>query len=313
VNRARALALAAAAGLAPRAAVAQGARKIRIGVNPGESLSEGLLAQDGGFFGRAGLDVELVTMTNGGAMTTGIVSGAIDAGPSNVASIAAAHVRGLDLNLFAPSVIVVSTAPATTVVAVIKESPLRTAKDFNGKTFALSTVRDLQQAAVMTWLDANGADSKSVSFIEIPNAEQLPALLAKRVDAALLVEPFLTAARSATRAVARPYDSLGSRLMTFGWIANKDWYAANPAAVVRLVAAIRATAQWANRNHDATAAIIAEAAKIPKETFAGMNRQVFSDGNLDPALIQPIIDASARYGFLTHAFPAAELFAARPA
>ena len=250
-----------------------------------------------------------MTVTNGGAMTAGIVSGAIDAGPSNVASIAAAYVRGIALNLFAPSVIVASNAPPTTIVAVYKDSPLRSVKDFAGKTFALSTVRDLQQAAVMTWLDANGVDSKSVAFIEIPNAEQLAALAAKRVDAAVLVEPFLTAARGDTRMIARPYDSLASRLMTFGWIANKDWYAANPAVVQRLIAAIRETAVWANRNHDATATIISSAAKIPKETFTGMNRQTFSEGKLEPAIVQPIIDASARYGFLPRAFPAAELFA----
>jgi NitT/TauT family transport system substrate-binding protein len=310
MKRSRAIAL-ATAGLAaaPFAAGAQSNPKIRIGMNPGESLSEGLLAQGGGFFTRAGLDVELVTVTNGGAMTAGIVSGAIDAGPSNVASVSSAYVRGIALNLFAPSVIVTSSAPPTTILAVLKDSPLRGARDFSGKIVALSTVRDLQQAAVMTWLDANGVDSKTVQFIEIPNAEQLAALSAKRVDAAVLVEPFLTAARNDTRMIARPYDSLGSRLMTFGWIANKDWYAANPAVVARLVAAIRDTATWANRNHDATATIISAAAKIPKETFTGMNRQTFSDGKLDPALIQPIIDASAHYGFLTRAFPASELFA----
>ena len=306
------MALAAAAcAAAPLATGAQGAPKIRIGVNPGESLSEGLLAQGGGFFTRAGLDVELITVANGGAMTSGIVSGAIDAGPSNVASISAAYVRGLQLNLFAPSVIVDSKAPPTTIIAVFKDSPLRTAKDFTGKIFALSTVRDLQQAAVMTWLDRNGGDSKSVQFIEIPNVEQLAALKAKRVDAACLVEPFLTPARSETLMIARPYDSLGSRLMTFGWIANKDWFAANPAVVQRLVSAIRDTAAWANRNHDATAAIISDAAKIPKEAFQGMNRQTFSEGTLDPSIIQPIIDASAHYGFLPRAFPAAELFATR--
>jgi len=310
MKRSQAIALAATTCAAvPHAAGAQSAPKLRIGANPGESLSEGLLALAGGFFTRAGLDVELVTVTNGGAMTTGIVSGAIDAGPSNVASIAAAHVRGIQLNLFAPSIIVASSAPATTIVAVANDSPLRVAKDFNGKTFALSTLRDLQQAAVMTWLDGNGADAKSVSFIEIPNAEQLQALLAKRVDAAVLVEPFLGAARDQVRMIARPYNSLGSRLLTFGWIANNDWYAANPAAVQRLVAAIHATAVWANRNHDATAAIISEASKVPIETFKTMNRQQFFEGKLEPAMIQPIIDASARYGFLTRAFPAAEMFA----
>ncbi len=311
MKRSEAVALLSSAFLASPAAVcAQGPRaRLRVGANPGESLAEGLLAAEGGFFSKAGIDAEVVTVTNGGAMTAGIVSGAIDIGPSNVASISAAYVRGLQLNLFAPSVLISSSAPPTTIIAVLKDSPLHTAKDFAGKTFALSTVRDLQQAAVMTWLDKNGGDSKSVTFIEIPNPEQLAALAAKRVDAALLVEPFLSASRNDTRMVARPYSSLASQLMTFGWIANKSWYDANPALVQRVVGVIRATAQWANRNHDATATIISNISKVPKETFLTMNRQVFSEGKLDPALIQPIIDASAHYGFLTRAFPASEMFA----
>jgi NitT/TauT family transport system substrate-binding protein len=272
-------------------------------------VAEGIYAREGGFFAKAGIDAELVTVTNGGAMTAAIVSGDLDIGPSNVASISAAYIRGLQLNLFAPSVVISSAAPATTIIAVTKDSPLRAAKDFNGKTFACSTVRDLQQAAVMTWMDKNGGDSKSATFVEIPNPDQVAALQAKRVDAAVLVEPFLSAAQDSTRFVARPYDSLGKQLMTFGWIANKNWYDGNPVLVRKVVDAVHATAQWANRNHAATAAILASLSKIPAETILSMHRQVFAETKLDPAIIQPIIDASAHYGFLPRDFPAAELFA----
>src|ERR1700733_849707 len=107
VRRADALAmLAALAALLPADALAQAGPKIRVGVNGGESLSQGLLADGGGFFTRAGLEVELVPVTNGGAMTTAIVAGAIDIGPTNIASISAAHIHGLQLDLFAPSVII---------------------------------------------------------------------------------------------------------------------------------------------------------------------------------------------------------------
>jgi NitT/TauT family transport system substrate-binding protein len=310
MRRSEAVALIGSAFLAsPTATLAQTTRKLRVGANPGESLAEGIFAQEGGFFAKAGIDAELVTVTNGGAMTAAIVSGELDIGPSNIASIAAAHVRGLQLNLFAPSVIVRSSAPPTTIVAVLKDSPLVTAKDFNGKTFGVSTVRDLQQAAVMTWLDKNGGDSKTATFVEIPNPEQLSALVAKRVDAVVLVEPFFTAAKDQVRMVARPYNALANQLMTFGWIANKKWYDSNPALVSKVVDAIRATARWANRNHAATAAILSSRSRIPLDVFAKMNRQVYAEGKLDPAMIQPIIDASAHYGFLTHAFPASELFA----
>lgn len=311
MNRSAAIALVASTLLAspPTAISSQERRKVRVGFNPGESLAEGLYAQEGGFFARAGIDAELVQLTNGGAMTAAIVSGALDIAPSNIASMAAAYIRGLHLNLFAPSVLISSSAPPTTIIAVPKDSPLRVAKDFNGKTFACSTVRDLQQAAIMTWMDKNGGDSKTATFVEIPNPDQLPALAAKRVDAACLVEPFLSQGKGDTRFVARPYDSLGKQLMTFGWIANKDWYDANPDLVRRVAAALRAAAHWANTNHPATAAINSKYSHIPVEAINATNRQLFSDGRLDPALIQPIIDASAHYGFLPRTFAAAELFA----
>ena len=311
MKRSEALALVSVALLQfPNVVRAQLARpKLRVGGNYGESLAEGIYAIEGGFFARAGIDAEMVIVPNGGAMTAAIVSGAIDIGPSNIASIAAAHGHGLELNLFAPSTVVSSSAPATTAVVVLKDSPLRVPKDFIGKTFALSTLRDLQQAAVMTWLDKSGVDSKAVNFTEIVPPQMMPALQAKRVDAVVLVEPFLSAARADVRSIARPYDSLGSHLLTFGFIANKSWYADNSVLVPKVIAAIRQTAAWANHDHAATAAILAKALKLAPEAFVTINRQSFEEGKLDPSMIQPIIDAAAHYGFLPHDFSATDLFA----
>jgi NitT/TauT family transport system substrate-binding protein len=254
----------------------------------------------------------MTALGNGGAMTAGIVAGALDIAPSNVASMSAAYAHGLHLDLFAPSVVLLANAPATTVIAVAADSPLRTAKDLNGKTIGCNTLRDLQQAAVMTWMEKNGGDARSAQFVEIPNADQLGALASKRIDAACLVEPFLSSPKNDARTIARPYDSLGNALMTFGWIANADWYAANADRVKTVVGALRASARWANANPDKTAAINAKYSGVAAADLMAQHRQVFSDGTLDPALIQPIVDASARYGFLPHDFAASELFAPRP-
>lgn len=310
MRRVDAIALLGTAALFPRGAGAQTSAPLRVGYSSaGESLAQGLYAQDGGFFAKAGIAVELVSVNNGGAMTAGIVSGAIDVGPSNVASMAAAYGHGLRLNLFAPSIVISSSAPPTTVMGVRADSPVRSAKDLDGKTIACNTLRDLQQAAVMTWVDKNGGDSKSISFVEVPNPEQLDALASKRIDAACLVEPFISSVKGDVRFIGRPYDSLGKEIMTFGWIANKTWYDANPTLVKTLVAALRDAARWANHNQAATAAINAKYSKVPVDQITAQNRQIFADGKLDPRLIQPIIDASARYGFLPQDFPATALFA----
>jgi len=309
MKRIEALAAGAAAALLPQLVRAQTA-PVRVGyASFGESLSQGLYARDGGFFAKGGINVDLIAVDNGAAMTAAIVSGAMDIGPSNVASMAAAYGHGLHLNLFAPSIIISSSAPPTTVIGVPIDSPLRSPKDFAGKTIALNSLGDLQQAAVMTWLDQNGGDSKSVSFVEVHNPEQLCALATKRVDAACLVEPFISSVKGGVRFIGRPYDSLGKQIMTFGWIANKAWYDANPAPVRSVVVALRDTARWANHNPAATAAINSKYSKMPVAEITAQNRQIFADGKLDPHLIQPIIDASARYGFLPQQFAASALFA----
>lgn len=273
----------------------------------GESFAEGIYARDGGFYKAAGIDAQLSIFSSGGAMTAAVIGGSLDIGITNVGSMAAAHARGLPLYLIAPCALVTSNGAPTTALAVANDSPVRTAADLAGKTICLSTIRDLQQAATMTWLDQNGGNAKTATFVEIPLYDQTLALQSKRVDAAVLIEPWITAAKSTTRIIARPYESLAPKLITTGWIANKAWLDANPALAQKCVATIRRTAQWANRNPNATAAILENYAKIPHEIIASMNRLAYGDA-LDPALIQPIINAGARYGFLPHAFAATELF-----
>ena len=72
-------------------------------------------------------------------------------------------------------------------------------------------------------------------------------------------------------------------------------------------AAMRITAQWANKNQAAAGAILAGVTKIPVATVAEMNRVVFAE-NLDPATIQPVIDATALYKFLPKTFNVSDMF-----
>jgi NitT/TauT family transport system substrate-binding protein len=279
-----------------------------LGTQTGESFAEGLYAHDAGFFERAGLNVELSFFNAGGAVTAAVVSGAIDVGVTNSGSMSAAHARGLPIYLLAPCTITSPGPGASTVIAVPKSSPLQTAKDLTGKTLCVSTVRDLQQAATMTWIDKNGGDSKSLTFVEIPISSQTAALLSGRIDAGVIIEPWITMSKNDLRIIAQPYQSIAPHILISGWITNKAWYEGNVATARAFVRALRTTAAWANKNHAATAVILEKYSKIPREVIATMNRLEIGE-NLDPKLIQPVIDATVRYGFLPKAFTAADLFA----
>jgi NitT/TauT family transport system substrate-binding protein len=311
MKRAHAIALVAAVAASPARSARAQDTPLRVGVGPVESYAEGWYAVEMGFFKQAGLDVTPTSVPGGGGpLTMAVVSGALDISISNTAAMAAAHARGLPLVLLFPGAVYSSNSPVS-VLAVASDSPIRTAKNLTGKTIALTTVGDLQQASVETWLDKNGGGAKSVSYIEMPVATMGGALQAKRVDAVFLVEPFVTQLRAETRILATPYDSIAKQLQISGWVANANWLRGNGATAARFVAVMRQTADWANRNRPAAGEILAKVTKIPIEVVAAMNRLSYGLA-LDAALIQPVIDASAHYGFLPRSFPAAELFA-RPA
>jgi len=312
LNRATAL-YAALGGLAlvgaPGRAFAAEVPVIRIGGGSNDNMGEPYYVRDGGFTKRHDLDAQITELGSGGALTAAVAAGALDVTITNIASIAAAHIRKLPVTVIAGGALYSADAPPSTAILVLKESPIHGPADLPGKTIALSTLRDLQQAAIMAWLEKHGVAPASVNFTELPNGAQIEALKAHRVDATMTSTPWMNEGLADARILATPYEVLGRRLLLTAWIANNGWLAANKAVAGRLVAAIRETAQWANRNRPATAAILERISKVTPATLATMTRLQFAD-RLDPQLIQPIIDASARYGFLPQAFPAASLLAA---
>ena len=134
-----------------------------------------------------------------------------------------------------------------------------------------------------------------------------PALVAGRIDGSCELEPSLTYAKNDIRVFGKCYDAIAKRLTITTHFANNDWLAKNPAAAHAFIGALRQTAQWANKNEAAAGAILANLTKIPPATISEMNRVVFAE-KLDPATIQPVIDATAQYKFLAQSFNVADMF-----
>ena len=307
MNRSTSIALiAGASAVTACPAIAQSPVKIRVGVAAVESYSQGAYAQEMGFYKQAGLDAEVQSLTNGGTITSAVIGGSLDFGTTNGGSMANAFVRGVPLYCIAPSGLYTSASP-TTVLVVAKDSPIRTAKDLNGKRVAVTTLKDLMQAAFMKWIDDNGGDSKSISYPEVHNGELVPAVVAGRVDATALLEPQLTEQKDQIRVLAPAYDAIAKLLMISGWIVTKQYYENNRSTVQRFIAVMKQTAEWANKNQHDAGVVLAKLSKIPVETVLKMNHNIFGTQN-DPALIQPTIDASVKYGFLPRPLRASELF-----
>ena len=113
---------------------AQNLERLKIALVPGDISAQVFYAQDLGYFKQAGLSIEVTPIASGAAIASAVASGAIDIGFSQAVSVAIGHEKGLPFEAIAPANLNVAGAPTAGILAVKDDSPIRTGKDFEGKT-----------------------------------------------------------------------------------------------------------------------------------------------------------------------------------
>ncbi len=281
----------AASSAVPRVARAQSDAAIRIGSAGKESDAQVYYAQDLGSFAKAGLTVDVQTLPNGAAVASAVASGALDIGDANLLSFAVAREKGLPFKLIAAGALYTHAAPTTQFV-VAPAAAIHSAKDLNGQTVAGVSLGGLDQIAMEAWIDKNGGDATTVKFVELTPGAMVPALVRGTVAAASLADPFLTVAlaQNDVRVLGNDYDAIANDFIFTAWFATTDWAAKNPQAVRRFADAIAQTSDWANASHDQAAAILMKYTKVD----ASRSHVRFAR-RLEPALIQPVLDAGLTY------------------
>lgn len=305
--------LTAALGAASAAAWPSGraraaASPVRIGTLTIDLAMEPYYAQQLGMFERAGLAVEISEFTAGSAAAAALIGNSIDVSFTDTITVVSAHARGVPVSYIAPGGVHTNVGP-TDALLVALDSPIKTARDLAGKTVAVNGIKNILQIPLEGWIDNNGGDARSVKFVEMPFPAMTPALQNGQIDAAVVVEPFITiplttgkvrALELTTNAIAPVY-ALG------GWTVRNDWAAANADVVRKLVAVMAEAARWGNANRAESAKVLATVSKMPPALVAKVQRCAYSE-RLETPLFQPVIDAAARYGVIRRPFPARDIF-----
>jgi NitT/TauT family transport system substrate-binding protein len=301
-----ALALALAGASATAApAPAQTLPVLRIAVLPTDSVSEAFDALELGIFKRNGLDVQLTMLSNGPAVAAAVAGGAADIGASSLVNLAIAHQHGVPIGLIAPAGIYSSQA-ATIGLVVLKSSPIRTAKDLNGKIVGVDSLKSLATTTTSAWADRNGGDAKTLKFAEMGFGPMGAALETGRVDAAYIAEPTLdTVLAGSGRLLAKPLDAVASKFVLGAWFSTLDFANQHPDIIHRFVQAMIETADWANKNPHAAGTILAKYTQTPVNDAIPRLPQA---GTFDPAMVQPLLDACVKYGVLDRPIAASELY-----
>jgi NitT/TauT family transport system substrate-binding protein len=296
-----------AAGL-PRDARAQANVPVRGAITPVYYDAVPILyAQKTGMFGKAGIDLDLGRLPTGAAITTAVSAGSLDIGKSSFFAVVAAFAHGLPITVIAPGVIYDGRFP-TGALVVAKDSPIRGVSDMNGKVIAVNNLSEPTRPATELWLSKGGLAPSTVKFVEVPMSVMTAALDAHRTDVALLTAPIIDEALATGRyRILEPVLSqIAPRWMFSAIIASRTWANANRTTVKRIATAIETSAAYTNAHHVELAPQLAE---LVGATEASLTHMTWPMGGtaLAPAEMQPVIDLSAKAGFIDHRFDARDM------
>jgi NitT/TauT family transport system substrate-binding protein len=310
ISRRTTLTLLAGALLAPAAAGAQTAEPatLRVGAALDDQSKPIFYAQHAGLFAKAGLDVQLVTLNGGGAaIAAAVAGGALDLGKSNTLELIAAHVRGLPFTIVGPGA-GTGAFDHNGAIVVPAASPIRGARDLAGKTVGVISLVTIQSIAVKAWIDGNGGDANSVHFLELSPSATLGALQQGRVDAASLLEPYLSQAIASgtMRVLAYPYGAIAPRFEGASYFTTTDWAAKHVDALTRFLHVLHDANVYVAAHESELNDLVAQYAKIDPAVLTRMTHSE-RPAYLDRATLQPLVDAAARYKFIPAPYNAQEL------
>ena len=219
------------------------------------------------------------------------MSGSLQIGANAPLPVVLATEKGLNMVIVAPgSLYDAKTTPPNFMVA--PNSTLRTGKDFEGTTVAVSTLNGLDELGVRSWIDKTGGDSRRVKIIEMPQSLMADAILNGRVAAGTMTDPAGPDALAAgkIKVLAPCYAFIGNRFFVSSWFATREWADKTADAVRRFRIAIDRAGAWATRNPQAAAGIL--------HKYLGSTEPLAHERHarsIEPSMIQPIIDAAVRY------------------
>jgi NitT/TauT family transport system substrate-binding protein len=310
----RAKAVAAVTGafalpLLPARARSAGPVQLRIAAAADDDITPILYGQQSGIFSKAGIEVSFSTLGSGSATAAAVAGGSVDIGKSSLVGLLAARARGIPFRIIAPASLYLESNPVAGFV-VASGANIGSVRELNGKIVSASSLKDLLALATQAWIDANGGDSKSVRFVEIPSSAVAAAIEQNRVVGATLVTPGLAQVLEGGKArlMGRSFSAIAKRFMIAGWFTTQDWIDKNGDTAKRFVDAFMRAADYTDTHRAETVDLLANYSKLRPATIRAMVRSTVGK-SVDPKDIEPVIVAAMKYGVVDRPLIAKDMIA----
>jgi NitT/TauT family transport system substrate-binding protein len=241
-----------------------------IGYTPSYAVAPIFIGKEQGFFAKRGLDVQLQP-GNGSVLISGLVSGSLQASNPTTATVLQAVDNGIDLVMLAG--IGFTARNGTDFGVVVRNgAAIDKPQDYAGKRVAVSTIGAFLHILFVDWLQKNGVDPKSVTFVEIPFPQMNDVLKQGTVDAAIPFEPFVSrivqagTARLGAAFAADVPDGLPMAI----YAGERRWVEAHPDAVRAFREAIAEGMEFMKSHPKEARADANKYLKLPPAVLAGL-------------------------------------------
>lgn len=241
---------------------------VAVGVIPIVDVAPIYLGKKQGFFEERGIDLTLESSQGGAAIVPGVMSGQFQFGFSNVTSLLLAQSKGLPLK-------VVTAGNSTTgdpkddfgAVVAPEDSDISDAADLAGKSVAVNTLNNIGDTTIREVVRQAGGDPSTIKFVELPFPDMPAAVQEGRVDAAWVVEPFLTIATDqGARTVAANFAETHEDLMVAAYFTSQQLIDTNPDLVSRFTEAMNESLTYAQEHPDEARDILGSYTDIDAKT-----------------------------------------------
>ena len=259
---------------------AQKTFRLRVGIIPITEMLTIYVAADKGYFAQEGLDVEMIPMAGGAVILPALVGGSINIAYSNIVSIILAKAEGMPLKIIMHNKSEDSTkapdAPGGykggSAIMVRANSDIRSAKDIEGRKFAVNTLYGINWLFAQEWMRMEGADPAKAKWLEIPFQNMAVALETGQVDAVTAADPTLTVLKTTGKGKILNYyfSTVKANVMVASFVATDKWIKEQPGVMQKFVRAMSRAIEYANTHENEWPTILAKHLKIELDLLKKM-------------------------------------------
>jgi NitT/TauT family transport system substrate-binding protein len=231
-----------------------------------------------------------------------LLNGTIDISFGNYVSFIAAQAKGVaQLRILAEG----NNATAhEEEIVVPRGSPITSVGGLRGKTVAVNALAGVGTLLVLSVLAENAVPASSVRFTAIPFPDMDTALTAHRVDAAWIVEPFLTQTEisSGVVAVADCDQGATQNFPVSGYVVTQAWVQRYPRTAAAFTAALNRGQVLADTSRASVEQALPRYIKISRQAAALVVTGSYPEGPVNKVQIQRVADVMHQFGMLKQVF-----------